>query len=58
MIPGITVTIEDKSTPKPQPQRQYPTTTKDENGHILLFPFVVKEGLTNNPSQGKDDKSG
>lgn len=58
MIPGTTVSIEDKSVPKPQDKIQYQSTVKDENGHILLFPFVAKQGLTNNPSQGKDDKSG
>ena len=55
MIPGTAVTIEDKSAPKPQ--RQYPTRKK-ETDSILLFPFVVKEGPTNDPSKGKDDKSG
>lgn len=56
MIPGTTVSIEDKSAPKPQPR--YPNTPKDENGHILLFPFVVNQGPTIDPSKGKDDKSG
>lgn len=58
MIPGTTVSIEDKSVPKPQERGQYPSITKDENGHILLFPFVAKQGPTNDPSKGKDDKSG
>lgn len=58
MIPGTTVSIEDKSAPKPQDKIQYPSAVKDENGHILLFPFVAKQGPTNDPSKGKDDKSG
>lgn len=58
MIPGTTISIEDKSVPQPTNRIQHPITTEGNSSHILLFPLVVKVGPSNDPSKGKDDKSG